>query len=120
MLLCDQFSKSSQGREKGLFRNTPLIKSNSLSSLVGCPVWLKLDALQPSGSFKVGSIARALLASSSLLNCGIEFNKEPQVIIFALHHQVRSSLCFEVFLLRLLLLVIILGTLRTVAWRTCA
>jgi L-serine/L-threonine ammonia-lyase len=31
---------------------TPLILSNALSKLSGNEVWLKLDALQPSGSFK--------------------------------------------------------------------
>lgn len=35
-----------------LFARTPLIRSQPLSALVGKPVYLKLDALQASGSFK--------------------------------------------------------------------
>lgn len=38
--------------EDSLFQRTPLIQSPSLTSLVGSPVYLKLDCLQPSGSFK--------------------------------------------------------------------
>jgi L-serine/L-threonine ammonia-lyase len=37
---------------KELYTRTPMIHSNPLSSLVGKPVYLKLDALQASGSFK--------------------------------------------------------------------
>jgi len=40
-----------EGAEK-LFTRTPLIHSTHLTSLVGKPVYLKLDALQASGSFK--------------------------------------------------------------------
>ena len=39
---------------ENLFAETPLIRSQPLSALVGKPVYLKLDALQASGSFKVG------------------------------------------------------------------
>ena len=39
-----------------LFAQTPLIHSQPLSKLVGKPVYLKLDALQASGSFKVSKI----------------------------------------------------------------
>lgn len=39
-----------------LFAQTPLIHSQPLSKLVGKPVYLKLDALQASGSFKVSTI----------------------------------------------------------------
>lgn len=40
-----------EGAEK-LYTRTPLIYSSPLSNLVGKPVYLKLDALQASGSFK--------------------------------------------------------------------
>lgn len=40
---------------KDLFARTPLIHSQPLSALVGKPVYLKLDALQASGSFKVSA-----------------------------------------------------------------
>ena len=36
----------------GLVTNTPLLESAPLSELLGTTVLLKLDALQPSGSFK--------------------------------------------------------------------
>eukprot|EP00962_Isochrysis_galbana_P037753 scaffold13266_cov147-Isochrysis_galbana.AAC.2 len=36
----------------GLVNQTPLIQSLPLSALTGCNVLLKMDALQPSGSFK--------------------------------------------------------------------
>ena len=39
-----------------LFCISPLIHSQPLSALVGKPVYLKLDALQASGSFKVCTI----------------------------------------------------------------
>lgn len=38
---------------KDLFAETPLLRSQPLSALVGKDVYLKLDALQGSGSFKV-------------------------------------------------------------------
>ena len=42
----------SRAREKGLFLRTPLLHSAPLSKLCNRPVYLKLDLLQPSGSFK--------------------------------------------------------------------
>ncbi len=36
-----------------LHRHTPLIRSEPLSALAGSDVFLKLDNLQPSGSFKI-------------------------------------------------------------------
>jgi hypothetical protein len=44
----------SEGAEN-LFSETPLIRSEPLTALVGKPVYLKLDALQASGSFKVSN-----------------------------------------------------------------
>jgi L-serine/L-threonine ammonia-lyase len=38
---------------------TPLIKSAALSSILGKPVWLKMEALQPSGSFKIRGVGFA-------------------------------------------------------------
>jgi L-serine/L-threonine ammonia-lyase len=38
---------------------TPLIESASLSRAAGCAVWLKLEALQPPGSFKIRGIGAA-------------------------------------------------------------
>jgi L-serine/L-threonine ammonia-lyase len=38
---------------------TPLLESRPLSVIAGRPVWLKLDALQPSGSFKLRGVGRA-------------------------------------------------------------
>jgi L-serine/L-threonine ammonia-lyase len=36
--------------------STPLLQSPPLSALAGHPVWLKMDALQPSGSFKIRGV----------------------------------------------------------------
>ena len=41
---------------ENLFAETPLIRSQPLSALVGKPVYLKLDAMQASGSFKVSMV----------------------------------------------------------------
>lgn len=38
---------------------TPLIESRALSAITGRSVWLKLEALQPSGSFKIRGIGHA-------------------------------------------------------------
>ncbi|QSZ29413.1 hypothetical protein DSL72_003927 [Monilinia vaccinii-corymbosi] len=42
---------------------TPLVRSAALSRVAGCNVWLKLDNLQPSGSFKSRGIGNLLLRS---------------------------------------------------------
>jgi L-serine/L-threonine ammonia-lyase len=39
--------------------NTPLVESLPLSIAAGCAVWLKLEALQPPGSFKIRGIGLA-------------------------------------------------------------
>jgi len=61
--------------------HTPLIESLPLSGIAGARVWLKMEALQPSGSFKLRGIGRACshyvsrgaqeLISSSGGNAGI-------------------------------------------------
>lgn len=43
----------------GFHINTPLLDSPTLSKIVGVPVFLKLDSLQPSGSFKIRGLGRA-------------------------------------------------------------
>lgn len=42
-----------------LHLETPLLPSSALSPIAGRPVWLKLEALQPSGSFKLRGIGHA-------------------------------------------------------------
>lgn len=42
-----------------LHLNTPLLRSRKLSHLASREIWLKLDALQPSGSFKLRGIGAA-------------------------------------------------------------
>ncbi|MEG3128307.1 pyridoxal-phosphate dependent enzyme [Pantoea cypripedii] len=42
-----------------LHLNTPLLNSRPLSQLSGSQVWLKMDALQPSGSFKIRGVGLA-------------------------------------------------------------
>lgn len=39
--------------------NTPLLHSPALSQAAGVPVWLKMDALQPPGSFKLRGVGLA-------------------------------------------------------------
>lgn len=39
--------------DRPLHVQTPLLKSRKLSEVAGCSVWLKLDNVQNSGSFKV-------------------------------------------------------------------
>lgn len=41
------------GLDRPLHLQTPLLKSRKLSNKAGCSVWLKLDNVQNSGSFKV-------------------------------------------------------------------
>lgn len=57
-------SVASEARAKQLFRQTPLIRSDPLSRLAGTPVYLKLDALQNSGSFKDRGMAHLCLELS--------------------------------------------------------
>lgn len=42
-----------------LHLNTPLLQSRAISQLAGRDVWLKVDALQPPGSFKIRGIGHA-------------------------------------------------------------
>jgi L-serine/L-threonine ammonia-lyase len=39
--------------------NTPLVRSDALSAAAGCRVWLKLENLQPTGSFKLRGMGAA-------------------------------------------------------------
>ena len=38
---------------------TPLLESTPLSQVAGSEVWLKMEAMQPCGSFKLRGIGRA-------------------------------------------------------------
>lgn len=56
--------------EKELFIKTPVIRSLSISELVGHDVFLKLENLQPSGSFKIRGISNMCQKVGNLiLNC---------------------------------------------------
>ncbi|MCC7005602.1 MAG: pyridoxal-phosphate dependent enzyme, partial [Ottowia sp.] len=39
--------------------HTPLLESSAISEIMGRSVWLKMEALQPSGSFKIRGIGFA-------------------------------------------------------------
>jgi threonine dehydratase len=52
--------RTAAGRLEGLVSRTPLIRSGHLSDLVRGDVWLKLESLQPTRSFKVRGAANAL------------------------------------------------------------
>ncbi|KAH8692755.1 putative L-serine dehydratase [Talaromyces proteolyticus] len=56
-------SKISQKRKPWI--ETPLVESATLSKAAGCRVFLKLDALQPSGSFKSRGIGNFILTHLS-------------------------------------------------------
>ncbi|HEX6746584.1 MAG TPA: pyridoxal-phosphate dependent enzyme [Longimicrobium sp.] len=45
--------QAAAGRLRGVVRRTPLLRSDALSDLAGTDVWLKLETLQRTGSFKV-------------------------------------------------------------------
>jgi len=49
-------------RIAGLVDPSPVIRSPRLSEQLGVPVWLKLECLQPAGSFKVRGAASKMLA----------------------------------------------------------
>jgi len=49
------------GRIAGLVDPSPVIRSPELSQRLGVPVWLKLECLQPPGSFKVRGAASKML-----------------------------------------------------------
>ncbi|CAM9366932.1 unnamed protein product [Heterosigma akashiwo] len=51
---------SSEVPEETLYLETPLIKSLPMSKVMGLDVWLKLDCLQPSGSFKDRGMAHLI------------------------------------------------------------
>ncbi len=45
---------------RGVAVETPLVRSESLSTRAGVPVWLKLETFQPTGAFKIRGAANAL------------------------------------------------------------
>jgi len=49
--------------------DTPLIRSDPLSALTNMYVYLKLDCLQPSGSFKIRGIGRTILQAVKEMDC---------------------------------------------------
>jgi len=53
-------SVASDALAQGLYRQTPLIQSEPLTKLVGKEVYLKLDCLQASGSFKDRGVAHLI------------------------------------------------------------
>lgn len=50
---------------RSLFIETPLLHSRPLSAILGRPVLLKMEALQPAGSFKARGMGAACLASQA-------------------------------------------------------
>ncbi len=60
--------KDAQAR--GLIHRTPLIRSETLSGIAGANVWLKLEALQKTGSFKVRGAYFAINNIANRLGAG--------------------------------------------------
>jgi threonine dehydratase len=56
--------RGARERIAGLVRRTPLIRSSALSERAGTAVWLKLESLQETGSFKVRGAANRMLQLS--------------------------------------------------------
>lgn len=56
---------SARKRIAEIARRTPLIYSRDLTKQLGCEAFLKLENLQPTGSFKIRGAANAILALSS-------------------------------------------------------
>ncbi len=69
-----------QSRISGLVRHTPLVASNKLSMLLNADVRLKLETLQPTGSFKVRG------AANRLLNLPVEAQKKGIVTVSTGNH----------------------------------
>lgn len=61
------FSMADQ--KKQLYLSTPVVPSAPMSRLAGCNVHLKLDNLQPSGSFKIRGISNMCKKAVELRNC---------------------------------------------------
>jgi threonine dehydratase len=54
--------RAARDRIAGLVDPAPVLRSPALSDRLGVPVWLKLESLQPPGSFKVRGAASKILA----------------------------------------------------------
>ena len=59
---------AASAEERGLYSRTPLVKSTPLSNLAGRDVYIKLDCLQPSGSFKDRGMANLCQTLQSTKN----------------------------------------------------
>lgn len=55
---------AAEGRSRGLFFTTPLLHSPALTQCIGADVYIKLDCLQPSGSFKDRGMAHLITSSN--------------------------------------------------------
>lgn len=62
--VCYADVERARDRIAGLVDPSPVIRSAELSDRLGVPVWLKLESLQPPGSFKVRGAASKILALS--------------------------------------------------------
>src|SRR5580692_8005391 len=59
-------------RISALVDPTPVVRSPLLAELLGVPVWLKLECLQPPGSFKIrGAASRMLALPPEQLSLGV-------------------------------------------------
>ncbi|KMU75748.1 hypothetical protein CISG_04922 [Coccidioides immitis RMSCC 3703] len=59
------FEDCRQQRRPKPWVETPLIESPSMSRMAGCRIFLKLENLQPSGSFKSRAIGNLVLSYAS-------------------------------------------------------
>jgi threonine dehydratase len=90
--------KSASDRIAGIIRPTPLIYSQSISDIVGSEVWLKLETLQTTGSFKIrGASNRMLQLTEEEKACGVvavsSGNHGRAVAYIAQKMGIRSIIC---------------------------
>ena len=63
---------ASKSLHSPLHIKTPLMQSSELTSLCGIPIYLKLDNVQPSGSFKIRGIGN-LVQKGVCINTSVRF-----------------------------------------------
>jgi threonine dehydratase len=90
--------KSASDRIAGIIRPTPLIYSHAISDIVGSEVWLKLETLQTTGSFKIrGAANRMLQLTEEEKACGVvavsSGNHGRAVAYIAQKMGIRSIIC---------------------------
>ena len=83
-------------RIAGLIRRTPLFHSAGLSERAGGPVYLKLESLQQTGSFKIRGAANKLLGLTAKERAGRDrrVQRQPRAVAYVARRLgVRAVIC---------------------------